>query len=96
VSECGWSDGLSDWGFADGFDVLVVVSVEGVPVLNLTWWSGSLLTFRYPPMNMTGYVNLTVANPNGGNVTLTEWVYYTSDCPFEGAVPFLDLARCVC
>lgn len=62
----------------------VRVWVNAVPSPQVTWYSATRMDFQSPHLNTTGYVNVTLVNPDGGWITLADALFYTVDCPLEG------------
>ena len=64
------------------------VFIKGLPITNATYdnSTGNYTIEFYPPsqFNFTGYMNLSIVNPDGGWTEAVDVMYFTEDCPFVG------------
>ena len=63
----------------------LAVDMSGTFVGNVTVLNSTHAVLDLPQQNSTGYRNFTFLSPDGGNAFYVEEIYYTEDCPFEGA-----------
>eukprot|EP00698_Gefionella_okellyi_P000996 TRINITY_DN10875_c0_g1_i1.p1 TRINITY_DN10875_c0_g1~~TRINITY_DN10875_c0_g1_i1.p1 ORF type:complete len:2975 (+),score=482.22 TRINITY_DN10875_c0_g1_i1:924-8927(+) len=76
--------GVNAGAYGRDFVPGVVVFVAGVVARNITWLSPYHVNFTTPPINVTGYQNVSFMNPDGGSFLAVEVFFYTSDCPQIG------------
>jgi hypothetical protein len=63
----------------------MAVLFGGVPAENVTVYNTSCAEMVSPRLNATGYVNMTLLSPDGGQALAIDGMFYTDDCPYEGA-----------